>query len=241
MALFCMFRDSLVVSQGRSCCCFVSIVMIKTWPSCRLTCLVLLPQRRMSQLGRAVSTRTVASMGWQWRQSTSPDVTRQCQPPSPCARRTAGACSPAVTAAAAVEAGPASVYRVCTRTFVRNWRWAPARRRAWRRRGLLSVMSKALWALPTSLTHSSASPRGWCVRLAGLPSRISLYIRRTRKWSQPQGASGRVTGFPWKVCYALSVSITFTFHSVSIQLSQHHMLLKMFSFLLTYSRLCRNT
>lgn len=154
MALFYIYRDSLVVSQGRSHCWqSVFLAMTKTRLPRRLTCFVLLPRRRMLQPGRAASTRTAASTGWQWRLSTSPDATRPCQPPSPCARRMAGARSPAATVAAAVEAGPASAYRACTRTFARNWRWAPARRRAWRRRGLPSVMNKALWAPPTSLTR----------------------------------------------------------------------------------------
>lgn len=222
MALSRIHRESSVVYQGRSCWLASFLVMKKTWVPCRLTCLVLLPQCRMSQQGRAASMRTVASTGWRWRQSTSPGATRPCRPPSPCARRLAGACSPAATAAAAVAAGPASAYRACMRTFVRNWRWAPARRRAWRRRGPPWVTSRALWAPPTSPTRCSVSHRGWCVKPAGLPSRISSYTRRTRKWSRPQGASGRVTGFPWKVCYTFTVSIAFTlcFISVSVQLSQ---------------------
>ena len=210
MALSSICRDCVVISQSRSCWLASFLEMKKTWVPCLLTCLVLLPRRRMSQPGRAASTRTAASTGWRRRQSTRQDATRPCQPPSPCVRRPAGACSLAATVAAAAAAGPASVCRVCMRTFVKNWRWAPARQRVWRRRGRPWVTSRALWAPPTSPTHCWVSPRGWCAKLAGLPSRTSSCIRRTRKWSRPRGASGRVTGFPSKVCHALSLSITFT-------------------------------
>lgn len=180
--------------------------MRKRWMPCHFKILVLLPQHRMLQPGRVASTRTVASAGWQWMQNTGPDATRPCRPRSLCAWQLAWACL--LTVAAAEAAALVSVCRVCTRTSDKNWRWVPARRRAWRRRALPKVMRAAPWAPPTSLTLCLASLREWCAKLVGLLSRISLCIKRARKWSQQQGASGGVTGFLSKVCYAFSAFIT---------------------------------
>lgn len=159
---------------------------------CNLWRVVICVAHRSRDPRRAVTTLTVARMGWMW---TCRGPPRHLHPCGQGARlRSCPTEANPLTRSAAIPSN---------RTFMRisceSWKWAgPTRRTSKRpqRPPNPAAIRSALWS---NWTCSLRRNRGWCAKPGGSSSNPSSLCRRKGSWSWWLGGNGNSTGWHLKV------------------------------------------